>query len=177
MTSGYLAYPHPTIVEAICDIRFRLAPRKKWKPSFPGELFKHIQDEYPEMEAVADMGLQLEVGGPLGPRAQVVAQRPKVCFKHSNRPLLLQLAENSLTINTLLPYPGWQVMRNDVLAIWQKVEGVLQPEVITRVGLRYINRIVKDTEEDRPGTWLTENAYIPKGSAFGFPFEGRNSFG
>ena len=54
-------------------------------------------------------------------------------------------------------------MRNDVLAIWQKVEGVVQPEVITRVGLRYINRIVKEIEEDRPGTWLTENAYIPKG--------------
>ena len=162
MTSGYLTYPHPTIVEAICDIRFRLAPRKKWKPSLPGELFKHIQDEYPEMEAVADMGLQLEVG-PLGPSAQVVAQRPKVCFKHSSRSLLLQLAENSLTVNTLLPYPGWQVMRSDVLVIWQRVEEVLQPEVITRLGLRYINRIVKETEEDRPGTWLTENAYIPKG--------------
>jgi uncharacterized protein (TIGR04255 family) len=162
MTSGYLVYPHPTIVEAICDIRFRLAPRKRWRPSFPGELFKHIQDEYPEMEAVPDVGLQLEVE-PLSPRVQVVAQRPKVCFKHSSRALLLQLAENSLTVNTLLPYPGWQVMRSDVLTIWQKVAEVVRPEMITRLGVRYINRIVKETEQDCLGTWLTENAYIPKG--------------
>ena len=162
MTSGYPTYPHPTIVEAIFDIRFRLAARRKWKPSHPGELFKHIQDEYPEMEPVIETSLQLDVG-PLGPSAQVTAQRPKFCFRHRDRPLILQLTENSLTMNTLSPYQGWLVMRNDALALWQKVDEVLRSEVITRVGLRYVNRINKETEQDRPGTWLTANAYIPKG--------------
>src|SRR5579863_348492 len=50
MNSGYPAYPNPTITEAVCDIHFRLPQEKEWRPSFPGELFKHIQNEYPEME-------------------------------------------------------------------------------------------------------------------------------
>lgn len=162
MSSGYPTYPNPTIAEAICDIHFRLAQGKEWRPSLPGELFKHIQNDYPEMEPVVEMGFQLEVG-PLGSSTQVKPQRQKVRFKHSTRPLILQLAENSLSISTLPPYPGWHVMRNDVLSIWQRVADVLQPEVITRVGLRYINRIARETEQDHPGTWLTENDYIPKG--------------
>lgn len=162
MNSGHPTYPHPTITEAVCDIHFRLPETKEWKPSFPGELFKHIQNEYPEMEPVIEMGLQFEFG-PSGTGTKFVPQRQKVRFKHSTRPLMLQLAENSLSINTFAPYAGWKVMRSDVLAAWQHIEEILQPAVISRIGLRYINRIEKVTAEDRPGTWLIANEYISEG--------------
>jgi hypothetical protein len=58
MNSRHPTYPNPTITEAVCDIHFRLPQEKEWKPSLPGELFKHIQNEYPEMEPVLEMGLQ-----------------------------------------------------------------------------------------------------------------------
>lgn len=45
MNSGHPTYPNPTITEAVCDIHFRLSQEKEWRPSFPGELFKHIQTE------------------------------------------------------------------------------------------------------------------------------------
>ncbi len=162
MNNGHPSYPNPTITEAVCDIHFRLPQEKDWKPSFPGELFKHIQNEYPEMEPVLEIGLQFEFG-PLGTGTKLLPQRQKVRFKHGTRPLILQLAENSLSISTLAPYQGWEVMRRDVLAAWQRVEEVLQPEVINRIGLRYINRIEKETEQDRPGTWLVANDYISDG--------------
>src|SRR5438552_17682769 len=57
MNNGHPTYPNPTITEAVCDIHFRLPQGKVWKPSFPGELFKHIQNEYPEMEPLLEMGL------------------------------------------------------------------------------------------------------------------------
>jgi len=162
MKRGHPTYPNPTITEAVCDIHFRLPQEKEWKPSFPGELFKHIQNEYPEMEPVLEMSLQFEIG-PLGTGTKFVPQRQKVRFKHGTRPLMLQLAENSLSISTLSPYQGWEVMRRDVLAAWQRVEEVLQPEIIDRIGLRYINQIEKETEQDRPSTWLVANDYIPDG--------------
>ena len=115
MNSEYPTYPNPTITEAVCDIHFRLPQENEWKPSFPGELFKHIQNEYPEMEPVLEMGLQFEFG-PLGTGTKFVPQRQKVRFKHGTRPLILQLAEDSLSISTLSPYQGWETMRHDVLA-------------------------------------------------------------
>lgn len=162
MTSGYPAYPNPTITEAVCDIHFRLSQEKVWRPSFPGELFKQIQNEYPEMEPVLEMGLQFEFG-PLGTGTKFVPQRQKVRFKHGTRPLILQLAEDSLSISTLSPYQGWETMHHDVLAAWQRVEEVLQPELINRIGLRYINRINKETAQDRPSTWFVANDYLSAG--------------
>lgn len=160
MNSGYPTYPNPTITEAVCDIHFRLSSEKEWKPSFPGELFKQIQYEYPEMEPVLEMGLQFEFG-PLGTGTKFVPQRQKVRFKHRSRPLILQLAEDSFSVSTLQPYQGWRTMRQDVLAAWQHVEQVLQPEIINRLGLRYINRISKRTAQDRLDTWFIANDYIP----------------
>lgn len=162
MNGEHPTYPNPTITEAVCDIYFRLPQGKEWKSSLPGELFKHIQNEYPEMEQVVGMGLQLE-RGLLGTGTKFAPRRQKVRFKHRTCPLVLQLAEDSLSINTLPPYQGWKVMRNDALATWQQVADILQPEVITRIGVRYINQIEKETEQDRPGTWLVANDYISNG--------------
>src|SRR5260370_35790331 len=54
-------------------------------------------------------------------------------------------------------------MRQDVIAAWQRVEEVWHPEVINRMGLRYINRITKETAQDRPSTWFAANDYISAG--------------
>ncbi len=162
MSNGHPTYPHPAISEAVCDIHFRLPQISGWKPSLPGELFKHIQNEYPEIEPVIEMGLQFEFG-PTGTGTKIVPQPQKVRFKHRTRPLILQLAENNFSVSTLPPYQGWKVMRDDVLSAWQQVEEVLKPELITRIGLRYINRFDKETDQDRLEGWLIANDYIPKG--------------
>lgn len=160
MNTGHPTYPHPTIIEAICDIHFRLPESQEWKPSLPGEFFKRIQHEYPEMEPVLEMGLHLEVG-PSGTSAKVLPPPQKVRFKHRTRSLVLQLAENALSISVLPPYQGWNAMRTDALAAWKQLKEVLKPELISRLGLRYINRIEKETNQDRLGNWLVATEYIP----------------
>ncbi len=162
MINGHPTYPNPTITEAICDIHFRLPRSKEWKPSLPGELFKHIQDEYPEMEPVPEMGLQLEVG-PSGTSTKISMPPQKVRFKHATRPLILQLTEHALSISALAPYQGWKVLQTDALAAWQRFEEVLKPESISRIGLRYINQIAKETDQEPLKNWLVANDYIPEG--------------
>lgn len=160
MSNEHPTYPNPTIIESVCDIHFRLPQGQQWKSSLAGELFKHIQNEYPEMEPVLEMGLQLEVG-PTGAATQILPQSQKFRFKHKVRPIILQLAENSFSISTLPPYQGWEVMRNDILAAWEQVIDILAPEAINRMGLRYINRFMMGTPETRLGEWLRANYYIP----------------
>ncbi len=52
-------------------------------------------------------------------------------------------------------------MRTDALAAWKQLKEVLKPELISRLGLRYINRIEKETNQDRLGNWLVATEYIP----------------
>lgn len=153
------SYPSPTIVEALCEVHFVLSPEKPWRASLPGEFFKVIQDEYPEMEPLQNVGLQFEMG-PEGLGQRVLPPRQQVRFRHATRQLLLQLAEDTLTINVLAPYPGWDTMVRDVLQAWQKAAGVLSPSAVTQVGLRYINRIETTSTEDRPGDWIKASDYI-----------------
>lgn len=162
MGSEHPVYSRPTIVEAVCDIRFRLSQVNSWKPTLFGEFFKRIQDEYPEMEPVSEVGMQVEFG-PSSLSQKFLPQPQKMRFKHKDRPLLIQLAENSLSVNTLQPYGGWALMRSDILSVWSRAEEILKPEAADRIGLRYINRFDKETDRDRPGDWLKASDYISEG--------------
>ncbi len=162
MDNEHAKYANPTITEAICEIHFRLPQSREWKPSLPGAIFKQLQDEFPIIEPVLEMGLQFEIG-PSGTSTKILPPPQKFRFRHATRPLVLQIAENTFSINILAPYPGWKDTRTYALATWQKVEDVLKPEIISRVGLRYINRIAKETAQDRPKDWLMATEYIPEG--------------
>lgn len=162
MSNMHSAYPNPTIAEATCDIHFSFDESREWKPSLPGELFKYIQDDFPEMEPVLEMGLQFEFG-PSGTGTKFLPQSQKIRFKHKNHHLILQLAENSFSISTLSPYQGWEIMLHDILSTWRQVEEILQPTLISRVGLRYINTFEKETTNDRLSDWLVATDYIPEG--------------
>lgn len=145
MTTAHPSYPNPTIVEALCEVHWQFQPGREWKSSLPGELFKHIQDEYPEMEPVPD-----------GPRQ-------RTCFRHGRRQQVLQFGENALTLNVFRPYPGWAAMRAEVLHAWERTRPLLMPAAITRIGVRYVNRIDRRTPHDGPGDWLVPGDYIPPG--------------
>lgn len=159
---GHPPYSSPIIAEAVCEIHFRLPAEATWPPSLPGEFFKHIQDEYPVMETLQDIGLQFEVG-PGGVRQQFAPPKLRIRFRHHSRPVLLQLAENTLTINFLPPYPGWESMRITVLEAWHRSLEVFEPAVMTWISLRYINRIERAAIHERPKDWLNTTDYIPAG--------------
>jgi uncharacterized protein (TIGR04255 family) len=156
------SYPFPTVAEALCEVHFQLSQGQAWKPSLPGVLFKGIQNEFPEMEPALELGVQLELG-PQGVAQKVLPPRQRTRFKHATRPLLLQLGENVFTVNLLPKYPGWDTMREDVLKAWKQAQETLQPAKVTRIGLRYINRIERESQEDRPANWLKPTDYIPPG--------------
>ncbi len=80
MASEHMTYPNPRITEAVCDIHFRLPESNPWKPSFPGELFKQIQSDYPEMEPIIEMGVQFEFGTS-GTGTKILPQSQKIRFK------------------------------------------------------------------------------------------------
>jgi uncharacterized protein (TIGR04255 family) len=159
MTSAHPSDPNPTIAEALCEIHFRQPPGKVWPPTAFGDFFKRIQREYPEMQPVVDLGVQFEAGS-LGVGQTLLPPRPRMRYKHATRPLLLQLVENVFTLNVLAPYPGWGVMRREVLRVWQQLKRVLEPSVITRIGLRYINRIDRQAKDEPAGAWLVAGDYI-----------------
>jgi len=161
MNGEHPTFPNPTIQEALCEIHFRLPAGVEWRSSLLGELFKRIQSEFPEIEPVTQMGIQLQVGPSTGGPTLLPPQQ-RMLYKHASRNLLLQLSADTLTVNVLPMYPGWTQMSKDVLNAWNQAREVIKPAGITRIGLRYINRIERTRPDESAGDWLASSDYIPK---------------
>jgi len=156
------SYPNPIIVEAVCEIQFELTKENPWKASLFGDFYKNVQDEFPEMEPLQGVGVQMELG-PQGLGQRLLPQRQRMRFKHTEKPLLLQLDETSLIVNFLAPYPGWEEVVRDVMNAWGHAEQVLDLSAVTRIGLRYINRIERTSATDRPRDWVKPNDFVAAG--------------
>jgi uncharacterized protein (TIGR04255 family) len=153
------SFPNPTIQEAVCEIRFRRSAA--WGASLFGEFYKSIQAEFPDLEPVTVMAVQLQIGpGAVGQALTPPQQMMR--YKSAKGDALLQLAPDMLTVNALPKYPGWDVMKERILSAWREASKVLNPEAITRIGLRYINRLDREMAGQRPGIWLKTNDYIPQ---------------
>lgn len=156
------SYPNPTIAEAVCELHFALPEGTSWKASLAGELFKRIHNEFPEMEPVMDLGVRFELS-PQRIGHSMLPARQRTKFTHKSQQLLLQLGPRIFTVNVLPKYPGWSKMRSEVIKWWEEATKVLKPTKITRIGLRYINRIDNLGKSETPGDWFRASAFVPAG--------------
>ena len=163
MTSvDHPSYPNPTIQEAVCEIHFQLREGITWDPSWYGAFFKQVQDQFPDFQPVIVPQIQLHISQHPPPSPVVVL--PQVMrYQHAFRNVLLQLSENRIVVNILPRYPGWQQVREDIRYAWENTRAVVDPERITRIGLRYINRIERSAPSETLDAWLVPNEYIPHG--------------
>ena len=150
-------YPHSVVLEALAEVFFTLPSDKPWQPSFFGEFIKRVQPEFPTIEPVIDVGIRIGIG-PGGTDQALPLQRFR--FHHATKPLVLQLSNISFSIHRLPPYPGWEVVCEDVNVAWKHFVDVLQPDTISRVNLRYINRIPFTEAMQRPSHWLNANEFL-----------------
>ena len=168
MNSEHPTYPNPTIQEAICEIHFRLSDDFDWKPALLGELYKHIEPDFPDLEPVTQVDFLFQVG-PKGSGPMLRPSQQMMRYKHISRNLLIQFSKNILTVNVLPKYEGWEQMSADIFYAWGKVCGVIKPASITKIGLRYIDRIERTHPDEFPSEWLAPSDYIPKSALSSLP--------
>lgn len=153
------SFPSPCIAEALCEIRFSAFKQ----PGGPhaGEFFKQIQPDFPEVEPIAEVGVQVQMDKEgLGHR--LLAPRQRLRFKHREKPLYLQLGSDLLVVNLLATYPGWTQMKAEVLDAWSKAYRVHgQGTAIHGLTLRYINRIERENLAEQTSAWLRPTDVIP----------------
>jgi uncharacterized protein (TIGR04255 family) len=154
-------YPIDTIQEALCEFRLRPAAEHSWSPKHAGDIFKALgTEDYPGMESVPEIGMELSIGAGGQPQQKMIQGPPKFRFTRADEKQVVQVSAQLFVVNVLAPYPGWQVVRNEILTKWQMLQSILRPEVIERIGLRYINRIPSG-RDTRVAQWLGESPFIP----------------
>ena len=130
-------YPNAPITEAIIDIRVRR--RESVNLHELNTLHELIRDQYPGR---ANRNL---AQGRIGVCTQVSAsasqQQIGFLFKTSDEKQVFQASIDGFTMSRLAPYESWEPFRDEARRLWELYRRVGKPEEITRLAVRYVNRI------------------------------------
>jgi uncharacterized protein (TIGR04255 family) len=132
-------YPNAPIAEALLDIRVR--PSKDITlPKL--ETFQNKIEGYPNKEEQKRWSTGFKVDPQSGPENLPSTGGPIGClFRSSDGRQIVQAQLDGFTFNRLKPYEKWEKLRDEAKTLWKQYLVITTPELITRIALRYINRI------------------------------------
>jgi uncharacterized protein (TIGR04255 family) len=128
------------ITEALLDIRVRNREGLEFDRLAP--LHDEIKDAYPQKrERYRFQGeVRIEKGQP--PTMSEARSGPDgFLFTSLDGRRIVQARVDGFTFNWLKPYDRWDTFRDEARMNWERYRKLACPESVTRVALRYINRI------------------------------------
>jgi uncharacterized protein (TIGR04255 family) len=76
------------------------------------------------------------------PAAQTIAPvKEGIQFATKSREKLFQAQRQGWSFNKLAPYETWEQFSSEGRALWSRYRGIARPQAITRIALRYVNRL------------------------------------
>ena len=130
-----MTYRHAPITEAVIDIRVA-CPNGFDADKLKG-LSESLRTEFPEQQEV----FAVEIRG--SPETEPIMTRTKVGYRLIHRDKIVVVSAQTLGfgVSKLAPYDRWEAFRDTARPLWDAYRKVVQPEQITRVAVRYVNRI------------------------------------
>jgi len=117
-------YKNPPLEEVLCYFEF--VPSKDWDESLIDEFYEKIKGEFPIRKKTTE------------------DNKDFTQFWKQNEKGMIQIGENFLAYNQLMPYPNWDVFKSRPLEFFPIYKDLIQPNGLNKLGLRYMNRVIFD---------------------------------
>jgi len=148
------------ITEAIID--FRVILPSGFEPQEFSNLSVDLSGRYPKNEPrrIITGAFGMEKGKPFIETPEDKGIQGYI-YKSEDEKNVVQFRLDGFTFNRLYPYTEWESVLSEAKNLWQLYSSKSKPELITRIAVRYINRLdlqlpIKDFEE-----YLTAPPKIP----------------
>lgn len=82
-------------------------------------------------------------------------------FKAADEKTVAQFRVDGFTFNRLHPYTSWEELFPLAIELWRLYSTIARPEVITRLAVRYINRIPLPPDQIKFETYLRSAPVVP----------------
>lgn len=159
-------HPHLTkapITEALIDIKVILPSDFDHKTLEQG--YEALSPTYPLKIAGRRRNFLMEEdssGGPIhkGHEDEFLGYH----FKSQEGDRVVQFRLDGFTFNKLKPYTTWEKIRDEAKPLWEIFTSITKPETVTRVALRYINKLDLPAENiNEFSDYLTTPPDVPEG--------------
>jgi uncharacterized protein (TIGR04255 family) len=139
--SNYPTLKNPPIVEAILDVQV-IFPQGV-ELSALASLHENFQSDYPQKneERIVQFGFEHQAGEPPKALAQDQGVRG-YRFISKDGKQIVQCRKDGFTFNRLSPYVSWNDVIKFAKPAWSLYQKTFPDMVITRVALRYINKVL-----------------------------------
>ncbi|WP_161534941.1 TIGR04255 family protein [Bradyrhizobium sp. LCT2] len=160
MTTKHPSYPKPTIVQVTCEIGFVSEAEVKLQT---GIIYPLFAGEFPEMQAVPTQ-LQFVVSQQPTMAPELLRSQNAGAFRFatSDGKRFVQVSSVNFVYQSNEVYPGWDVFRRKLLELWELYSTHIKSSTVTKIGLRYINRITHTEKLTRPSDWLQPTSDLPE---------------
>jgi uncharacterized protein (TIGR04255 family) len=160
---AFQQYPKAPITEALIEVQFGVAQGigTLQKAS------KQLGEFYPSEEMLQNIEFRVDAANPKNSEARVDENARSYRRMSANVSELVLLMPSSFVVSQLAPYPGWQIFLERFSRDWQIWKRIVGYVKISRVGVRYINRldIPSGKGSIRPADYL--NVYVKTPELFG----------
>jgi uncharacterized protein (TIGR04255 family) len=130
-------YKTPPVVEALAEVFFEGG---QWDATIPGRFYELVRNEFPTVKQRNDIAVEvrLEEGAS---SAQTKLSEARSQFERADGSRIIQVGRNLVVVNQLRPYPHFEEWKPEVLSAVARYRELAKPTVMTRIGVRYLNRI------------------------------------
>lgn len=133
-------YPNPPITEALIDIK--TTPREDVSAVDISDLHQYIKSDYPNKKEQRRIESKIEAKKGEQPIVTSVDRGIFGFFFHSaDDKQIVQYKIDGFTFNRLPPYEKWDKIFGEAQRLWGFYKDYLKPTQVTRVAVRYINKI------------------------------------
>jgi uncharacterized protein (TIGR04255 family) len=160
-TGPHPTFRHPTISEVVCEIAFERASSQRISAS---ALYELLRSTFPEIQSVGNMTVQIVLAQAPAPQPAFASPglpAPAFRFANATGDEYVQVSENNFVYDATRSYRGWASVKGSILSAWQTVLPLIATSRITKIGLRYINRITKDERRPHLSDWLCPTDDLP----------------
>jgi len=134
-----IVFPNAPITEALLDIRVQLPKEITLKNL---ESFQEgIKGRFPEKKTRVFFKAQIPTSAAPPTSIPTTGGPDGYMFRSPNEQKIVQARLDGFTFNKLKPYEKWVVFRDEAQSLWKRYYEIANPVRITRIALRYINRI------------------------------------
>jgi uncharacterized protein (TIGR04255 family) len=139
------------ITEALINVQVML-PAHTRTIEYLAALDEKFQDQYPDKKTIEEFQYKIEVG----PSHTGQTSSKQLGFRYTNgdNTQVIQATISGLTFSRLPPYEDWAKLRAEAWRVWKIYADLVQPDEITRVAARYINKL------ELPGPLLDFDHYL-----------------
>lgn len=156
----YTHLENAPITEALIDIRVKM--REDLTVEQLESIYNSISGQYPDKKVRHKWEGKFEFKKGELPVSLGTETIDGYIFTSTDQKQIFQARLDGFTFSRLKPYETWERLRDEAYRLWQKYREVVSPE-ITRVALRYINKMefplpIKDFSD-----YLTAAPIVPEG--------------